>query len=97
MLMAVDHLDDYSSEWAPVTSVSLTLCMTRETLRVGVRRAQSDGGIRPGLTTDERKRLKELEKEVRDLRRAVSLYPPPNLVGFGGDQFGLSASRARRA
>jgi transposase len=68
--MVVEHLDEYSSEWAAITSVSSKLGMTPETLRVWVRRAQVDGGLRPGLTTDERKHLKELEKEVRDLRRA---------------------------
>lgn len=66
----VEHFDDFSSEWAAITSVSSKLGMTPETLRVWVRRAQDDGGLRPGLTTDERKRLKELEKENRDLRRA---------------------------
>lgn len=68
--MVVDHQDDFSSEWAAITSVSSKLGMTPETLRIWVRRAQIDGGLRPGLTTDERKRLKELEKENRDLRRA---------------------------
>jgi transposase len=68
--MVVEHLDDYSSEWAAITSVSAKLGMTPETLRVWVRRAQIDGGLRPGLSTDERKRMKELEKENRDLRRA---------------------------
>ena len=68
--MVVEHFDDFSSEWAAITSVSSKLGMTPETLRVWVRRAQVDGGLRPGLTTDSRKRLKELEKENRDLRRA---------------------------
>ena len=68
--MVVEHLDDYSSEWAAIISVSSKLGMTPETLRTWVRRAQIDGGLRPGLSTDERTRLKELEKEVRDLRRA---------------------------
>ena len=68
--MVVEHLDDFSSEWAAIISVSSKLGMTPETLRVWVRRAQVDGGLRPGLTTDERRRLKELEKENRDLRRA---------------------------
>ena len=44
--------------------------MTPETLRVWVRRAQVDDGKRPGLTTDERQKLKDLEKEVKELRRA---------------------------
>jgi transposase len=44
--------------------------MSSETLRKGVRRAETDDGLRPGLTSDERQRLKTLEREVRELRRA---------------------------
>jgi len=44
--------------------------MTPETLRKWVRRAETDQGLRPGLTTSERERLKELERENRELRRA---------------------------
>ena len=43
---------------------------TAETLRTWVRRSEIDGGKRPGLTTSERERLKELEKENRELKRA---------------------------
>ena len=68
--MVVEHLDDFSSDWTTITSVSSKLDMTPETVRVWVRRAQIDRGHRPGLTTDERRQLKELEKENRDLQRA---------------------------
>jgi transposase-like protein len=68
--MIAEHRDEYPSEWAAMTSVAAKLGMTPETLRVWVRRAQVDGGLRPGLTTDERQRLKDLEKENRELRRA---------------------------
>jgi transposase len=44
--------------------------MSPETLRTWVRRDQVDSGTRPGLTSDERARLKSLEREVKDLRRA---------------------------
>ncbi len=68
--MVMDHRDEYSSEWAAMISVASKLGMSPETLRTWFRRAQVDGGLRPGLTTDERQRLKEFEREVRDLRRA---------------------------
>ncbi len=68
--MVIEHVDEYPSEWAAMTSISGKLGMTPETLRTWVRRAQIDGGLRPGLTADERARLKELEKQVKELRRA---------------------------
>jgi|SRR5665213_4491975 len=68
--MVVDHRQDFPSEWATMTSVAQKLGMTAETLRSWVRRAQVDEGVRPGLTTDERQKLKELEKENKELRRA---------------------------
>ena len=68
--MVAEHRDEYPSEWAAFTSISAKLGMTAETLRTWVRRTQVDEGVRPGLTTDERDRLKALEKENRELRRA---------------------------
>ena len=68
--MVAEHRDEYPSEWAAFTSISAKLGMTPETLRVWVRRAQVDEGVRPGLSTDERQKLKALEKEVKELRRA---------------------------
>ena len=44
-----------------------------EALRTWVKKAQVDGGLRPGTTTDEAQRIKELEKEVRELRRANAI------------------------
>jgi len=68
--MVSDHLDEYPSEWAAMSSVASKFGMSPETLRSWVRKAQVDGGQRPGLSTDERKRMKELERENRDLKRA---------------------------
>lgn len=61
---------DYESQWATIESVAAKIGCTRETLRRWVRQAERDNGQRPGLTTDERKRLKELERENRELRRS---------------------------
>ena len=55
---------------AAFTSIAAKLGMTPETLRTWVRRSQVDDRVRPGLTTDERRKLKDLEKEVKELRRA---------------------------
>ena len=58
------------SEWAVLQSVAPKLGCTTETLRKWVRQAQRGAGHRPGLTTSERERLTELEREVRELKRA---------------------------
>ena len=68
--MVIDHTDEHGSQWAAIESISGKLGMTPETLRRWVRQAERDGGLRPGLTTDERARMKALEREVRELRRA---------------------------
>lgn len=68
--LVLEHAGDYPSEWAAITSIASKCGMTRETLRKWVRRAQVDSGGRAGITTDERERLRELERENRELRRA---------------------------
>ena len=61
---------DGVSEWAAINSVSEKLGCTGETLRRWIRQHQRDQGQREGMTTDERARLKALEREVKELRRA---------------------------
>lgn len=68
--LVFEHRDEYDSQWAAISSIATKLGMTPETLRKWVRRAEIDEGQRPGLTTSERERLKELEKENKELRRA---------------------------
>ncbi len=58
------------SQWEAICSVAEKLGPTPETVRRPVRRVEVDEGRRPGLTTDERERLKQLEHKVRELRRA---------------------------
>jgi transposase len=65
-----EHAHEYPSQWKAIVSVAEKLNINRETLRVWVRRAEVDEGRRPGVTTDERARLAELEREVKELRRA---------------------------
>lgn len=68
--MVFDHEHEYPSQWKAIESISAKLSINHETLRQWVRRAEVDAGERPGLTTDERARLKQLEKENAELRRA---------------------------
>ena len=68
--MVFEHEAEHTSQWAAITSIASKFGMTPETLRIWVRRAEVDGGARSGLTTEERERLRELERENRELRRA---------------------------
>jgi transposase len=65
--MVIENRPDYLSEWAAFTAIRKLFGMSPETLRTWVRRTQVDEGSRPGLTTDERARLKQLVQENKDL------------------------------
>ena len=67
--MVREHSPAHPSQWAAITSVASKLGCTAETLRNWVRQAERDSGQRGGLTTDERQRLKELERDNRERRR----------------------------
>ena len=71
--MAIEKRSDYPSEWATFSAIAKLLGMSPETLRTWVRKAQVDSGSRQGITTDARARVKELEREVKDLRRANAI------------------------
>ena len=64
-----EQRDAYDSEWAAISSIAAKFGCAGETLRTWVRQTEVDNGSRPGLSTDERERLKELEREVAELRR----------------------------
>ena len=68
--MVQEHGGEHASQWAAIASIADKLGCSTETLRRWVRQAERDAGQRSGLTTDERRRLQELEREVRELRRA---------------------------
>ena len=68
--MVLDHASEHPSQWAAIRSVGEKLGIRTESLRRWVRQAERDAGKRPGLTTEERERLKQLEREVSELRRA---------------------------
>lgn len=56
--MVFEHQDEYPSQWKAICSIAEKLDVNRETLRVWVRRAETGAGARPGLTTDERVKLR---------------------------------------
>jgi transposase len=68
--MVFEHRREYPSEWAAIRSLAEKFGTTSETLRLWVRRAEVDSGRRPGLTSEDRERIRELERENRELRRA---------------------------
>jgi|TARA_Y100000294_G_C8347974_1_gene253512 transposase-like protein len=68
--MVFEHQGEHESQWAAMASIASKIGCTAETLRKWVRQAERDTGQRAGLTTDEKQRLKELERENRELRRA---------------------------
>ena len=68
--LVFEHEAEYDSQWAAINSIAEKIGCTSETLRGWVREAERDRGRRPGLTSDERARLKALERENQELRRA---------------------------
>ena len=68
--LVFEHQDEHPSQWAAICSIATKFGISHETLRNWVRRAETDDGLRPGLTSDERQQLKTLERENRELRRA---------------------------
>ena len=68
--MVFEHTHEHGSQWAAIESISGKLGMMPKTLRRWVRQAKRNEGLRQGPTTDERLRMKELERENCELRRA---------------------------
>jgi len=68
--LVLDQAAQHSSQWAAIQSVASKIGCTPETLRKWVRQAEVDQGRRAGLTTEERSRLKQLERENRELKRS---------------------------
>ena len=68
--MVFEHQAGHGSQWAAMVSVASKLGCTAETLRKWVRRAEGEAGLRPGLKSEAGERLKALERENRELRRA---------------------------
>src|SRR3954447_22573613 len=67
--MVLDHGGNHASQWAAIGSIAGKIGCTAETLRKWVGQAERDQGQRPGATTEERERIKALERENRELRQ----------------------------
>lgn len=67
--LVMETRQSHDSEWAAITSVAQKIGCTPETLRKWVRQSQRDAGTRAGATSEEKSRIKELEREVHELRR----------------------------
>lgn len=68
--MVQEHQGEYPSLWAAVESIAPKIGCVPQTLLTWVQRQEVDAGLREGVTTAEAKRVKELEREVKELRRA---------------------------
>ena len=68
--MVFEHQHEHDSQWAAIESISAKIGCTAETLRRWVRQSEIDLGERGGISTSERERLKELERENQELKRA---------------------------
>ncbi|EGX19669.1 transposase family protein [Escherichia coli P0304777.10] len=69
--MVIESQNDYDSQWAAISSIAPKIGCTPETLRTWLRQYERDAGAGDGgLSTTERQRLKELERENRELRRS---------------------------
>jgi len=68
--MVLDHQGEHGSQYAAIRSIAAKIGCSGETLRNWVRQAERDRGLRAGPTTEERERIKALERENRELRQA---------------------------
>jgi transposase len=68
--MVLEHRAEHISQWAAIASIAAKIGCTSQTLSNWVRQAERDQGQRPGSSTDERERIKALERENRELRQA---------------------------
>ncbi|TDY16729.1 transposase [Paraburkholderia sp. BL6665CI2N2] len=67
--MVLEHQGDRESQWKVIASIAAKFGCSGETLRSWVRKEERDRGLRPGTSTQEQDRIKELEREVRELRQ----------------------------
>jgi transposase len=72
--MVLEHRSEHASQWAAIVSIAAKIGCTAQTLNEWMKKADIDSGRRPGLTTDERERIKALERENRELINPLFKY-----------------------
>jgi transposase len=96
--MVLESRADYPSEYEAIRSIAAKLGITSpESLRKWVRRAEVDGGARPGKTTEEMAEIKALKKEVAELRRANEILKSASAYVGDRCQAGSLSSLVSRA
>lgn len=68
--MVLEHRNEYPSQWAAIESIAPKIGCVPQTLHDWVKKHETDTGLRDGITSEERERIKSLEREVKELRRA---------------------------
>lgn len=68
--MVQEHRNEYPSQWAAIESIAPKIGCVPQTLHDWVKKHEIDAGLRDGVTSEERDRIKALEREVKELRRA---------------------------
>ena len=78
--MVIEHRGDHASQWAAIVSIAAKIGCTAQTLHNWVAQAERDQGRRACPTTDERERIKALERENRELRQANEILRRPQQI-----------------
>lgn len=73
MRVVCEHRDDYDSEWAAMRAISGRLGMSAETLRKWLRQAEVDAGEAAGVSSEEKRELRELRRKNRELEQTVDI------------------------
>jgi transposase len=81
--LLLEHRDEHQSEAAALTEITSKLGCSPDSLRVWMRQAQRDGGERPGQTTADRDRIKQLERDNRELRKANEILKKATVCTTG--------------
>lgn len=68
--MVREHRKDHPSQWAAIEAIAPMFGCVPQTLNQWVKKAETDAGERPGLTSDERAKMKAMEREIKQLRQA---------------------------